>query len=86
MVRQFCANLGTLNHTFLSIDYAAGFGLTPSVIISGCHKNPDVIEADNLKMIAKKCNDRMIGLIPQVEGLDTEDFTGEKVLSVTFEV
>ena len=80
------ANLGTLNHTFLALSYAESFQLEASIIISGCAENPDVIEADNLKMIEAKSGGRIIGTIPLLSGLDTEDFSGKNTPEINFNV
>ena len=80
------AGLGTLNHTFLSVEYASKFGLNPMIIVSGCSSDPDVIEDDNLKMMAAKVDGRLIGKIPFTEGLDTEEFSGTNIPAVEFQV
>ena len=79
------ANLGTLNHTFLAVDYVEKHGATPSVIISGCHESPDLIEEENLKMISRRVAGRILAKIPFVEGRDTEDFSGANVPAVKFD-
>ena len=66
------AGLGTLNHTFLTIEYAKSHNLTCSVIISGCSENPDIIEQDNIVQIREMAGGRLIGCIPVLEGVDTE--------------
>jgi dethiobiotin synthetase len=80
------ANLGTLNHTFLSVDYAETFELKPWLIISGCHQDADIIERDNLMMLSEKCEGRIMGKIPQIADLDTEDFKGLDLPAVKFKV
>ncbi|MCM8538464.1 MAG: dethiobiotin synthase [Lentisphaeraceae bacterium] len=79
-------NLGTLNHTFLTIDYAEKHSLTPLIVISGASTEPDIIERDNIKMISQKSGDRLIACVPQVEALDTEDFSGVSVPQVKFDL
>lgn len=71
--------LGTLNHTKLTIEYAKSHGLECSVIISGCRENPDVIEADNIKLITEMVEGRVLFKIPYIDGLDTES---EKVIDL----
>ena len=73
------SGLGTLNHTFLTLNYAQSCGLEASVIISGCHENPDRVEEDNLDQIKQMSSDRVIGYVPFYEGADTEEiqFSGE---------
>lgn len=80
------AGLGTLNHTFLSVEYAYKFELDPMIIVSGCSYDPDVIENDNLKMMAAKVDGKLIGKIPYTEGIDTEDFSGTNTPAVEFEI
>ncbi|MCM8531350.1 MAG: dethiobiotin synthase [Lentisphaeraceae bacterium] len=77
-------NLGTLNHTFLTINYAESYSLKPLVVISGASAEPDIIERDNIKMITQKSGGRLIACVPQVEALDTEDFSGISVPQVKF--
>ena len=64
--------LGTLNHTKLTLDYAKSHGFDSSIIISGCSENPDVIEKDNIKLISEMVGGRVLFKIPQLDGLDTE--------------
>lgn len=78
-------NLGTLNHTFLTINYAESYSLKPLVVISGVSKDPDIIEKDNIKMITQKSGDRLIACVPEVKSLDTENFSGLSVPQVKFE-
>ena len=80
------AGLGTLNHTFLSVEYAGKFDLCPMIIISGSSYEPDIIERDNLKMMAAKVDGKLIGKIPFTEGLDTEDFSGNNIPLVEFQI
>lgn len=67
--------LGTLNHTKLTIEYAKSHGIECSVIISGCSGNPGVIEKDNIKLISEMVDGRVLFKIPDIEGLDTESDT-----------
>jgi dethiobiotin synthetase len=65
--------LGTLNHTYLTVEYAKLKYLQPSLIISGCHSAPDLIEQDNLKRLSQMVEDRALFQIPEVKDLDTEE-------------
>ncbi len=67
------SGLGTLNHTFLTVNYAKSLGLKSSLIISGCSKGPDVIEADNIKRVSDMVDGRVLFCIPVLENLDTEE-------------
>ena len=64
--------LGTLNHTKLTLEYAKSHGFESSVIISGCSNKPGIIEKDNIKLISEMVDGRVLFQIPQIEGLDTE--------------
>ena len=64
--------LGTLNHTKLTLEYAKSHGLECSVVINGCTAKPDVIEQDNIKLISKMFDGKVLCKIPYFEGLDTE--------------
>ena len=78
------AGLGTLNHTFLTLNYARQYGLNPSVIISGCSSDADIIEKDNINMIRQMSDGRLIGLVPIIAGVDTEEMVISDLPEISF--
>lgn len=66
-------NLGTINHTFLTIQYAKSIGLeVAGVIINGISETPDIAERTNPKMIAELCEVPILGITPKLEDLTNE--------------
>jgi dethiobiotin synthetase len=66
------ANLGTLNHTFLTSEFLKQKGITPfGIVVSGVSQKPSLMEKDNLKMIEKMTNIKIIAKIPKIN-IDTE--------------
>lgn len=59
-------NLGTLNHTFLTVTYARQRGLTVlGVVICGYPEHPDAAELTNPSMIEELCATPVLGLVPR---------------------
>jgi dethiobiotin synthetase len=75
------ANLGTVNHTYLTIEYAKRLGLDIlGVIINGLDQSrAGIAETTNPKLIEKLCNVSILGIIPQMHNV-----TKEKIIQ-TFE-
>ncbi len=67
-------NLGTLNHTFLTVEFLKQRGINPvGIVVSGVSQNPSVMEKDNFKMMEKMSGVKIIGKIPKID-VDTEQF------------
>lgn len=59
-------NLGTLNHTFLTVHYARTKGLRVlGVVVSGYPAAPGVAERTNPQMIEEMCGVPVLGLVPR---------------------
>ncbi|WP_101845338.1 dethiobiotin synthase [Halobacillus sp. Marseille-P3879] len=65
-------NLGTVNHTFLTVDYARRCGLNViGVIINGFNSTKlEVAEHTNPELIEQFCKVPVLGIIPQTEKKD----------------
>lgn len=65
------AGLGTLNHTYLTAEYARNQGIDiVGIVISGYTGNDP--EEDNLTMLSSLTRLPIVGVLPYVDGLDTE--------------
>jgi dethiobiotin synthetase len=76
------SGLGTLNHTYLTFEYAKSRKLKPALIISGVNEDPSVIERDNIKRISNMADGRVLFTIPQLENLDTETCLADELPEV----
>lgn len=67
-------NLGTINHTCLTVNYAKSIGLeVAGVIISGYNpETEDLAEINNPRMIEKMAGVPVRGLVPRIKGLQVE--------------
>ena len=67
-------NLGTINHTCLTVAYAKARGLKVAGIIINMydHQNAGVAERTNPGMIETMTGVPILGLVPRVEGLTVE--------------
>lgn len=67
-------NLGTINHTCLTVAYAKARGLKIAGIIINQydHKNPGVAERTNPSLIETMTGVPVLGLVPSVKGLRVE--------------
>ncbi|WP_096199563.1 dethiobiotin synthase [Bacillus sp. FJAT-45350] len=63
-------NLGTINHTFLTVEYAKKLGLTiKGIIINGTSVKKDLAEKLSPKVIEKMCSVPIIGITPKIDEL-----------------
>ncbi|WP_347553197.1 dethiobiotin synthase (plasmid) [Pseudalkalibacillus hwajinpoensis] len=65
-------NLGTVNHTFLTVDFARRCGLNViGVVINGLKpEKEEVVEQTNPELIEQFCKVPVLGIIPQIEKKD----------------
>ncbi|MCL7745596.1 dethiobiotin synthase [Halalkalibacter alkaliphilus] len=60
-------NLGTINHTFLTVEYAKKLGLTiAGIIINGMSEQKDLAEETSPKKIEEMCSVPILGIIPKI--------------------
>ena len=65
--------LGTINHTALTVAYARQKGLDLlGVVINRYPREPGVAEETNPKAIEQAAGVRVLGLVPELEGVDTD--------------
>jgi dethiobiotin synthetase len=80
-------NLGTINHTFLTVQYAASIGLrVAGIVINGISDNPDLAEKTNPKIIEEICNVPILGITPKLKNITKESVQKmvEDHIDVTF--
>jgi dethiobiotin synthetase len=66
-------NLGTINHTFLTVQYATSIGLrVAGIVINGISDNPDLVEKTNPKIIEEICNVPILGITPKLKNITKE--------------
>ena len=67
-------NLGTINHTFLTVQYAKQMGLeVAGIVINGMGDSPDIAEQTNPSMIEEMCQVPILGITPTLEELTPEN-------------
>ncbi|TES47324.1 ATP-dependent dethiobiotin synthetase BioD [Halalkalibacterium halodurans] len=67
-------NLGTINHTFLTVQYAKQMGLEiAGIVINGMGGSPDLAEQTNPSMIEEMCQVPILGITPMLEELTPEN-------------
>ncbi|WP_339164135.1 dethiobiotin synthase [Siminovitchia sp. FSL H7-0308] len=71
-------NLGTINHTFLTVQYAKSMGLPiAGIVINGRSEHPDIAEVTSPKLMEDMCGVPILGMLPKLEKV-----TKEKVQSM----
>ncbi|MGM0874695.1 MAG: dethiobiotin synthase [Bacillota bacterium] len=66
-------NLGTINHTLLTVQYATSIGLRiAGIVINGISDNPDLAEKTNPKIIEELCNVPILGITPKLKNITKE--------------
>jgi dethiobiotin synthetase len=66
-------NLGTVNHIFLTVQYAKSMGLTiAGIVINGLSENPDLAEKTNPKLIEELCGVPILGITPKLKEITKE--------------
>jgi dethiobiotin synthetase len=64
-------NLGTINHTFLTVKYAQSVGIkVAGIIINGKNNNFDLAEQTNPDVIEKQCGVPILGITPKLEDVN----------------
>ncbi|MCV9884144.1 dethiobiotin synthase [Metabacillus halosaccharovorans] len=66
-------NLGTINHTFLTVKYAQSLGImVAGIIINGKNSDVDLAEQTNPEVIEKQCKVPILGITPRLEDVNIE--------------
>ncbi|MBD1379542.1 dethiobiotin synthase [Metabacillus arenae] len=66
-------NLGTINHTFLTVHYAKSIGVRIlGIVINGISDNPDIAEKSNPKLIEELCGVPILGITPKLKEVTNE--------------
>ncbi|MCY8910922.1 dethiobiotin synthase [Bacillus atrophaeus] len=66
-------NLGTINHTFLTVQYAKSMGLSiAGIVINGISHSPDLDEKTNPDIIEDLCGVPVLGVTPKLEDITKE--------------
>lgn len=66
-------NLGTINHTFLTVQYAKSIGLRiAGIVINGISDYPDLAEITNPKLIEELCGVPILGITPKLKEITHE--------------
>ncbi|MEM1504399.1 dethiobiotin synthase [Domibacillus sp. 8LH] len=66
-------NLGTLNHTFLTVHYAKSKGLKiAGIIINGISENPGLDEQTNPESMKQLCGVPILGMTPKLHEISKE--------------
>jgi dethiobiotin synthetase len=67
-------NLGTINHTFLTVQYAKSMGLRiAGIVINGISDHPDLDEITNPKLIEELCGVPILGITPKFNEITHEN-------------
>jgi dethiobiotin synthetase len=66
-------NLGTINHTFLTVKYAQSMGISiAGIIINGKNSDTDLAELTNPYVIESQCGVPILGITPRLKSIDRE--------------
>jgi dethiobiotin synthetase len=66
-------NLGTFNHTFLTVQYAKNLGVPiAGIVINGINDQPDLAEETNPLLIADLCGVPLLGITPKLTEMNKE--------------
>lgn len=66
-------NLGTVNHIFLTVQYAKSMGLKiAGIVINGISDHPDIAEKTNPKLIEELCDVPILGITPNLKEITNE--------------
>ncbi|HWO97092.1 MAG TPA: dethiobiotin synthase [Bacillus sp. (in: firmicutes)] len=67
-------NLGTFNHTFLTIQYAKSLGLSiAGIVINGINDHPELAEKTNPGLMETFCNVPILGITPKLKEITKEN-------------
>lgn len=67
-------NLGTVNHIFLTIEYAKSLGLSVAgIVINGMSEKPDLAEKTNPELIEELCGVPILGITPKLKEITKEN-------------
>ncbi|MDQ8055638.1 dethiobiotin synthase [Bacillus velezensis] len=79
-------DLGTINHTYLTVEYAKNMGIEVlGIIINGVKSNPGLDEKTNPSMIETLCKVPILGITPKLDHVSPENIQHmiEKHIDVT---
>ncbi|EIF13413.1 MULTISPECIES: dethiobiotin synthase [Bacillus] len=79
-------DLGTINHTYLTVEYAKNMGIEVlGIIINGIKSNPGLDEKTNPSMIETLCKVPILGITPKLDHVSSENIQHmiEKHIDVT---
>ncbi|MDR4945212.1 dethiobiotin synthase [Neobacillus cucumis] len=66
-------NLGTVNHIFLTVQYAKSLGLSVAgIIINGISDHPNLAEKTNPELIEELCGVPILGITPKLKEITKE--------------
>ncbi|HLR69517.1 dethiobiotin synthase [Virgibacillus alimentarius] len=69
------SDLGTFNHTFLTVQYAKEMKLNiAGIIINGIDDPPNLAEKTNPNLIESFCKVPILGILPKMQVVDAQDF------------
>lgn len=80
-------NLGTFNHTFLTVQYAKSQGIDiAGIIINGISDHPDTAEKSNPGLIEEYCGVPVLGIVPKLKDVAKESIQKavEDYVDITF--
>ncbi|WP_141432686.1 dethiobiotin synthase [Bacillus sp. 03113] len=67
-------NLGTVNHIYLTVQYAKSLGLSiAGIVINGISDHPDLAEKTNPKLIEDLCGVPILGITPKLKEITNEN-------------
>ncbi|WP_088105828.1 dethiobiotin synthase [Halalkalibacter urbisdiaboli] len=67
-------NLGTINHTCLTVEYGKKIGLSiHGIIINGISETPDLAEKTSPRVIEDMCGVPVLGVTPKMQNLNAEN-------------
>ena len=67
-------DLGTINHTYLTVEYAKNMGIEVlGIIINGVKSNPGLDEKTNPSMIETLCKVPILGITPKLDHVSSEN-------------
>lgn len=67
-------NLGTVNHIFLTVQYAKSQSLSiAGIVLNGINEHPDLAEKTNPELIEKLCSVPILGITPKLKEVSKEN-------------
>ncbi|MBA4538172.1 ATP-dependent dethiobiotin synthetase BioD [Bacillus aquiflavi] len=67
-------NLGTFNHTYLTVEYAKSLNMDiAGIVINGASENPDISEKTNPALFEELCDVPLLGITPKLEDITLDN-------------